>query len=144
MPKPFLPRIKKLQTAINEHTSQKILINKTQFYSESTDRVLEIIVIKQAQWNSEKQKFQNVELFSSASDVQILLWLRDYWYTLNGWEVPTDNPKWEEAKKKYNEKHEPNDITPKKRKKKGEHTAEELDNKYSFGATRRRSSNGKG
>lgn len=132
MAKKFGPTIKRLQTAINEHTSQKILINKTQFYSESTDRVLEILVIKQAQWNSEKQKFQNVEVFSSASDVQILLWLRDYWYILNGWEVPTDNPKWEEAKKKYSERHEPNEIVPKKPKKRGEHTLEEADTKYNF------------
>ena len=127
-----MPRIKKLQTAINEHTSQKILINKQQFYSQDTDRVLEIIVIKQLMWSDKKGKYTHQEVFSSASDVQILLWLRDYWYELNGWEIPTDNEKWEEAKRKYNEKHEPNEIVPKKRKKKGEHTSDEIDTTFNF------------
>ena len=45
-------------------------------------------------------------MFSSASDIQIVKWLRDYWYTLNGWEVPTDDPVWEEAKEVYRRKQE--------------------------------------
>ena len=104
MAKAFGPQIKKLQKAINENFDAKILVNKTQYYSEDAERVLELLVIKKAVWDSDKQKFKNVELFSSASDVQIVLWLRDYWYELNGWEIPTDNEEWNKAKEKYEAK----------------------------------------
>ena len=105
MAKKFQPQIKKLQRAINEKYDQHILVNKTQFFSETANRPLEIIVIKKAIWDEEKDKYKNIELFSSASDVQIVLWLRDLWYKLNGWEIPQDNPQWIEARKKYEEKY---------------------------------------
>ena len=105
MAKPFGNQIKKLQRAINEKFDAKILLNKTQFYSTQAEKPVELLVIRKAIWNEEKQKFKNIELFSSPSDVQIVLWLRDYWYELNGWEVPTDNEAWNEAKAKYTEKH---------------------------------------
>lgn len=101
MAKKFLPTIKKLQKAININFDKKILINKTQFYSEKTKSIIEMIVIRQAVWDENKQKIVNVELFKSSSDIQILLFLRDMWYELNGWEVPTDNEFWENCKKKY-------------------------------------------
>lgn len=105
MAKPFSPQIKKLQRAINENFGAKILLNKTQYYSKEADKVLELLVIKKAVWDEEKQKFRNIELFSSPSDIQIVLWLRDYWYELNHWPVPTDNEEWNKAKKKYEDKH---------------------------------------
>lgn len=105
MSKTFGPQIKKLQRAINDTFGSKILVNKTQYYSNDADRVLELLVIKKAIWDEEKQKFKNIELFSSPSDVQIVLWLRDYWYELNGWEVPSDNEEWNKAKARYEEKH---------------------------------------
>ena len=101
MAKTFGPQIKKLQRAINEKYDARILINKSQYYSKDLDRPLEILAIKQAVWNPEKQRYKNIELFSSQSDVQIVLWLRDYWYELNGWEVPNDNEYWNNAKEAY-------------------------------------------
>lgn len=105
MAKAFGPQIKKLQKAINEKFGQRILINKSQYYSEKSDRPLELLSIKKAVWDDDKQKYRNIELFSSPSDVQIVLWLRDYWYELNEWEVPTDNEEWTKAKERYKEKH---------------------------------------
>ena len=64
MAKQFGPQIKKLQRAINEKFGEKLLINKTQFYSKDSDRPLEVLVIKQAVWNEEKQRFKYTELFS--------------------------------------------------------------------------------
>lgn len=104
MAKAFGPQIKKLQKAINEKYDARILLNKTQFYSSKTDSPVELIIIKQAIWDSERQKYKNVELFSSSSDIQIVLWLRDYWYELNGWEIPTDNEEWNKARDKYEER----------------------------------------
>lgn len=105
MGKAYGPTIKKLQRAINDKYDYHLLVNKTQFYSEDANRVLEYISIKRAVFDVEKNKNRNIELFSSASDVQIVLYLRDLWYELNGWEVPTDNEKWNKAKEKYMEKH---------------------------------------
>jgi len=105
MAKAFGPQIKKLQKAINEKYGSRILINKTQYYSEKSDRPMELLVVKKAIWNEEKQRYKNVELFSSPSDVQIVLYLRDMWYELNGWEVPTDNEEWNSAKEAYMRKH---------------------------------------
>lgn len=98
--KKYLPTIKKLQKAINLKYDKKILINKTQFYSDKTDGIVEMIVIKQAVWDADKQKIINMELFKSPSDIQVLLYLRDIWYKLNGWDIPTDNEYWENVKKK--------------------------------------------
>ena len=100
MAKKFLPLIKKLQQAINLNFDKKILVNKSQFYSDKSDKIIEMIVIKQAVWDKDKQKIVNVKLFESTSDIQILLFLRDYWYKLNKWEIPTDNEYWEDIKKK--------------------------------------------
>ena len=30
--------------------------------------------------------------------IQILLFLRDYWFEMNGWDIPTDNEMWNEIK----------------------------------------------
>lgn len=111
MAKIFGPQIKKLQKALNDKYDQKILINKTQFYSESAKRPVEILVIKQAVYDESRGKYKNIELFSSASDVQIVLWLRDLWYELNNWEVPTDNKDWLKAKEAYNLKHQPIEVS---------------------------------
>lgn len=100
MAKKYMPLVKKLQKAINLNFDKKVLINKTQFYSQKSDKVIEMIVIKQAVWDAKKQKIVNVKLFESASDIQILLFMRDYWYQLNGWDIPNDNEYWEDVKKK--------------------------------------------
>lgn len=105
MAKQFGPQIKKLQNAINDKYDKKILVNTVQYYSKKLKRTMSIIVIKQAQWNEDRQVYENVQLFSSPSDIQIVLWLRDYWYKLEGIPIPEDNPQWIEARRKYEEKY---------------------------------------
>lgn len=97
--------ILKLQNAINQKFHARILFNKTQWYSEKQERPITLNKISKAVWNEEKQRYMPVELFSSYSQLQIVLFLRDYWYELNGWEVPTDNQVWVKAKQEYYEKH---------------------------------------
>ena len=101
MAKKFGPTIKKLQRAINNVVENKILINKTQIYHKDIDKVSELIIVKRAIWDNEKQRNRYEELYHSNSDVQIVLFLRDMWYELNGWEVPTDNEEWNKAKERY-------------------------------------------
>lgn len=105
MAKVFGPQIKKLQKAINEKFDAHILINKTQFFNEKSEKPLELLIIKKAIWDPDKQKYKNIEVFHSPSDIQIVLWLRDYWYELNGWPIPTDNEEWNKAKEEYKRRH---------------------------------------
>ena len=72
----------------------KILYSTTQFYSEDQDRPVTMYILKQAVWDDEKGRNNNIELFKSTSQIQILLFLRDLWYELNGKEIPTDNETW--------------------------------------------------
>lgn len=106
MVKKFGPLIKKLQKAINLKSETKLLVNKTQLYHRDTGVITELLCVKKVLWDDEKQRNKYVELFHSPSDVQIVLYLRDYWYELNGWEIPTDNEEWNKAKKAYMDKHE--------------------------------------
>lgn len=93
--------IKKLQHALNDK-GLKILYSTTQFYSEDQQRPVTCYIIKQAVWDEKKHRNLNIELFKSYSQIQIVLFLRDMWYEVNGWEVPTDNDTWNKIKKEIN------------------------------------------
>lgn len=85
--------IRKLQTAINMNGGN-ILYNTSQFYSKEQQRAITIYHIKQAIVDEDTEKVTNVELFKSTSQIQIVLFLRDYWFGMNNWELPDDNPTW--------------------------------------------------
>ena len=95
--------IHRLQSAINR-TGQKVLYSTSQFYSKQQDRPVTVYQLKRVIWDEEKQRNRSVELFKSTSQIQILLYLRDMWYEINGWEIPTDNPVWNEIRAKLNKK----------------------------------------
>lgn len=92
---------RKLQTAINQQNGAKLLINTQQWYSKDKGRAVTTYVIRQSFGDDQFRK--TLELFRTYSQVQMVLWLRDYWYELNGWEIPTDNEEWEELKRRYGE-----------------------------------------
>ena len=96
--------IHKLQQAINSK-GYKILYNKTQFYSENQKRPVTQYTIKQVVENDDpgitNKKHSYLELFKSCSQIQIVLFLRDFWYEINNIPIPQDNPVWNEAKQKY-------------------------------------------
>ena len=99
-----LTTIHKLQTAINMKFHQRILINRSQFYSEEQDRPITAYIVQKVVPNTDptsRKKFCYIELFRSMSQIQILLFMRDLWYELNGWEIPTDNEQWNNAKAEY-------------------------------------------
>ena len=96
--------IKKLQKAL-QIEGELILITTTQFFSlEKGTTVTRYHVKKQIQ-SDDRYKSSQIELFSSCSQIQITLFLRDYYYEVKGYEVPHDNPIWEQAKAKYFEEH---------------------------------------
>jgi len=91
--------IHKLQKAINIKYGEKILINRTQFYSEQKKKAITMYTVKKAVWDEEIQKNKNKELFTTTSQLQIVLFLRDYWYILNNKELPTGNEIWNKLRK---------------------------------------------
>jgi len=105
MPQSNSVMIHKLQQAINQKFGEKILYNKTQFYSDKQDRPVTMYILKKAVWDDDRKRNRNIELFSTTSQIQTVLFLRDLWYELNEWEVPTDNEEWNEAKASYTKKH---------------------------------------
>lgn len=105
MPASNSTMIHKLQNAINGK-GYKVLYSTSQFYSEQQNRPVTQYIVKQVVENTEETGTNNkrrsyIELFKSCSQIQVVLFLRDFWYEINGWEVPTDNEMWNEAKQKY-------------------------------------------
>ena len=96
--------INKLQKAINSKNG-RVIINHTQFYSEQSRRAVGMYTIKQAYWNDTKGRTESYELYSSYSQLQTVLFLRDYWYHMNNWKIPEDNEEWIELRNKYYASH---------------------------------------
>lgn len=90
--------IKKLRTAINER-GEKLLYNTSEFYSDEQNRPVTIYSIKKAVYNEKTHRNKHIELFHSTSQIQIVLFLRDYWYKLNNMKLPTDNKVWNKIRK---------------------------------------------
>lgn len=95
--------IKKLQQALNARGC-KLLYSTSQFYSEQQDRPVTMYVLKQAVFDEETGKTKSTELFKTMSQIQMVLFLRDMWYEINGWEIPSDNEVWEQKKTESLEK----------------------------------------
>lgn len=99
--------IKKLQSAINRRFGVKLLLNSRQFYTGNSDnRPVTLHTISQQVYDKDKGKEVKIDLFKSYSYTQLAMFLRDYWYNLNGWEIPYDET-WEEVKRKYAETEKP-------------------------------------
>ena len=105
MPAAQTQTIKKLQKALL-YEGELILITTSQFYSvDKHQTVTRYHIKKQIQSDDNRMKSSQVELFSSCSQIQITLFLRDYYYEIKGYEIPHDNPIWEAAKARYYEEH---------------------------------------
>lgn len=109
----YLHTAKRLQTACRKLFGVKLLINSRQWYSEEKDMAMTIYIVQQVIFDEVGNK-KNIELFKTYSQIQLVLFMRDFWYKLNGWEIPTDNKKWEEVKKKYATTGIPSAIEPSK------------------------------
>lgn len=94
--------IKKLVGALNRN-GQRVLYTTSQFWSEEANRPVTVYHIKRAVWDDEKEKFYNIDLYRNTSQIQIVLFLRDMWYTVNGKELPQNNELWNEIKQNYSQ-----------------------------------------
>jgi hypothetical protein len=89
--------IYKLRQAINAK-GHKLLFNSTEFYSEAQQRPIAIYHIKDSIYNPQSGKYESKELFSSPSHLQIVFFLRDYLFALEGKKLPIDNEYWNEIR----------------------------------------------
>lgn len=111
----YLRIAKKLQTACRKIFGVKLLINQRQWFSNDKDMAITVYTVNEVKLQGEGKRDASIELFRTYSQVQLVLFMRDYWYQLNGWEVPHDNQKWEEIKARYGQTREPSDEAPSKR-----------------------------
>lgn len=89
--------IKKLRNAINLK-GDKLTYSVTEVFLENQTFPTKLYTIKKAAKKSGgKTKYE--ELFHTFAQIQVVLFLRDYWYILNGIKLPTDNPKWNDIRK---------------------------------------------
>ena len=93
---------RKLQTACNKTFDVKLLISTRQWYHDTKNCLVTQYVVSQTILN-ENGKSVNLELFKTYSQIQLVLFLRDFWYNLNGWEIPEDNKEWKAVKEKHYE-----------------------------------------
>ena len=94
--------VKKLTLALNSN-GYKLTYNVKQFMGQEGEPH-NYYSICQAVWDEDKHKYLNQELYSSTSMVRIVLFLRDMWFTHNGWDLPADQEKWNELRKQMKEK----------------------------------------
>lgn len=90
MPHSNSDMIRRLQVALNSR-GLRILCNRSQFYSEEQQRPITMYKISMAVFDENTGKHRHVELFSSASQIQIVLFMRNLWYAINGNPIPPTN-----------------------------------------------------
>lgn len=95
-------QIKKLQKALN-HKGLRITVSTSQFWSATEQKAINVYYVYGNEMDFEAQKSVQIELFRSASQVYIILFLRDIWYTLNGVEIPEEEEGFLAKKSKYND-----------------------------------------
>jgi hypothetical protein len=107
----YLRTAKKLQTACRKLFGVKLLINQRQWYSDRKKMAMTVYSVTRLDIDSNEKRI-HTELFKTYSQVQLVLFMRDYWYQLNGWEVPKDNPVWEAMKDQYAKEHKTTEPLP--------------------------------
>lgn len=113
MPHSNTDMIYKLQVALNSR-GMRILCNRSQFYSEEQRRPVTIYKVTQSIPNELTGKNRHEELFSSPSQIQVVLFMRNLWYLINGNPIPPTNQmkgaaeferKWEEFEIRWKAEH---------------------------------------
>lgn len=91
--------IRKLQRACNLQFGEQLCYNISQFYSETHKREINRYSLTRQITDGTTGKHSKEELFGTYSLIQMVFFIRDYWYRLNGNDIPNDNDIWIEARK---------------------------------------------
>ena len=76
----------------------RILYTTNQFYSVDKQMPVTKYCLRKAEIDYNTHRSESEEIFSTYSQLQIILYLRDLWYTWLGKDLPTDNELWENIK----------------------------------------------
>lgn len=98
--------VNKLVKAIKMKTGITVLYGTSQFLSHDTGQVITMYNLKIPNADDRQGHHSMTELFRSASQIQIVLFLRDYLYILENKPLPMDNEKWNLVRIKLKEKGE--------------------------------------
>ena len=90
--------IKKLQMAINLNCPFKILYTTNQFFSVDQQMPVTKYCLRKASLNYETHRSESVEIFSTYSQLQVVMYLRDLWHVWLHNEVPKGSELWENIK----------------------------------------------
>lgn len=90
MPHSNSDMIHRLQIALNSK-GLRILCNRSQFYSEKQNRPVTIYKVSQSVFDKSTGKNRHLELFSSASQIQVVLFMRNLWHAINDKPIPETN-----------------------------------------------------
>lgn len=52
-----------------------------------------------AKYNEARHRYDSVPIYSTPSTVRVVMYLRDFWFILNGMELPTDQELWNKIRK---------------------------------------------
>ena len=103
MPASNLSMIHKLQTAINMNGGA-LLLDRSQFFSEEQNRPITMYRVCEVTGVRNKLGHKKKDcLFETASQIQVVLFLRDYWFVMNGKKLPpiVNNKKWGEIREAH-------------------------------------------
>lgn len=92
MPNSNLTMINKLMTAIRMNGG-KLLLDRVQFFSEEQNRPITIYKVNEIR---DKKR----TLFETASQLQVVMFLRDYWFIVEGKELPNEQTDWVKIRKR--------------------------------------------
>ena len=109
--------IRKLKVAIRNKYDIKLLITTKEWYSEQRQVLMPYYIISKHNYDPVAKKSSQEEIFKAGNKIQVVLFLRDYWYNLNGWEIPKDRY-WDEKKERYNTRYDRTGTGQKKGRKK--------------------------
>lgn len=96
----LIPMMNKLRTALNTK-GRKITVNHKEFIGKD-NKPRRHYSVCEAEWDEEAEKYKYNELYSSSSQIRIVLFLRDLWYIEIGRELPTDIKMWNNVRANLN------------------------------------------
>ncbi len=83
-------KIGKLQYAL-DRLGYTVFYSTHQFRSDTQNRLITMHKLEHRVWDPKKERFRNEEIFSSASQIQVLLFLRNILFWLEGKDIPPLN-----------------------------------------------------
>ena len=111
--------IKRLKIAIRNKYDIKLLVTTKEWFSEQNKVLMPYYIIYKHNYDPKTRKSSQEEICRCGIKIQVVLFLRDYWYTRNGWEIPKDEY-WDEKKERYGIRYDGTGTGQKKRRKKKE------------------------